>query len=127
MKRGINSLDAFLALMIMLFVVFWMQNFLSLSYGNSQDFGVQIMVDSEAMRVGSIMNAFFATNPTTKDYITLNSSVAVFGENLTCTITKNQGVAKVDIETVYRGVKFNSSYPVIGQIKYDQVNQKVST
>lgn len=127
MKRGINSLDAFLALMIMLFVIFWMQNFFTLSYENSQDFGVQSTIDSEALRVGSMMNTFFATNPVPGDYLLLNSSAALFGEEIFCSITKSQGYATVTLNASYKSVGRNSSYPVVAQIKYDPISQKVST
>ncbi len=127
MRRGINSLDAFLAIMIMLFVIFWMQNFFSLSYENSQEFGVQSTLNSEAMRVGSMMNTFFASNPTPEDYLLLNSSVAVFGDEIFCSITKPQGYATVTINASYKFTLRNSSYPVIAQIKYNPVSQKVST
>ena len=127
MKRGINSLDAFLAIMIMLFVIFWMQNFFSLSYENSQEFGAQSTLNSEALRVGSMMNTFFATNPIPGDYLLLNSSVALFGEEILCSINKTQGYANVTVNASYKSVSRNSSYPVIAQIKYDPVSQKVST
>ena len=127
MKRGINSLDAFLAIMIMLFVIFWMQNFFSLSYENSQDFGVQSALDSEALRVGSMMNTFFASNPTAGDYLLLNSSVTLFGEEIFSSITKSQGYAIVYINASYKSVSYNASYPVIAQIRYDPISQKVTT
>jgi len=127
MKRGINSLDAFLALMIMLFVIFWMQNFFSLSFENSQTFGVQLAIDAEAMRVGSIMNTFLASNPAPGDYMLLNSSANLFGNETACTITKYAGYLNVTIEAVYNGVNYNSSYPVMNQIAYDRISQKVST
>lgn len=126
MKRGINSLDAFLALMIMLFVIFWMQNFFSLSYENSQDFGMQVTMNLEAIRVGSMMNSFFATNPTPSDYLLLNSSIDIFGDRLECTITKPASYPNVTMNTTYKENQYNSSYPVIAQVGYDRTSQKVS-
>ncbi len=112
--------------MIMLFVIFWMQNFFSLSYENSQEFGVQSTLNSEAMRVGSMMNTFFASSPAPEDYLLLNSSVAVFGDEIFCSIIKPQGYATVTINASYKFILRNSSYPVISQIKYNPVSQKVS-
>jgi len=125
MKKGINSLDAFLAIMIMLFIVFWMQNFFNLVYENAQDFGVQVTLSTEAMRVGSMMNSFYATNPSPTDYLQLNSSITVFGDKLDCRVTKPRGDANVTIVATYKGTKYNASYPVALQVNYDPLNQKV--
>jgi hypothetical protein len=126
MKKGINSMDAFLAITVMLFIAFWLQNFFNLNFSNSQDYGVQAQLKAEAARVGTIMNSFFATNPSAQDYIIVSSSIMAFTENLSVVIAKSPLAANVMLTTEFNGINYSSSYPVAKKLSYDGVTQKVT-
>ena len=125
MKRGINSIDAFLAITLMLFIAFWMQNFFTIQFDSSQEFGVKSGVSAEAIRIGSIMNSFYATSPTLADYLTLTDTLKIFGGTMDVSLDKDPTDLNVTVNVTYNGVDYNSSYPVIKQVNYDKQNQKV--
>jgi len=124
MKKGISSIDAFLAITVMLVISLWLQNFFNLNLESSNDFGVQAGLNMKAVRAGSIMNSFFAIDPSPRDYLILNDTIKVLGNNLDVLLYKSG--ANVNASTVYNGVKYVSNYSVASQIKYDPVSQKVT-
>jgi len=124
MKKGISSIDAFLAITVMLVISLWLQNFFNLNLESSNDFGVQAGLNMKAVRAGSIMNSFFAIDPSPRDYLILNDTIKVLGNNLDVLLYKSG--ANVNASTVYNGVKYVSNYSVTSQIKYDPVSQKVT-
>jgi hypothetical protein len=124
MKKGVSSIDAFLAITVMLVISLWLQNFFNLNLESSNDFGVQAGLNMKAVRAGSIMNSFFAIDPSPRDYLILNDTIKVLGNNLDVLLYKSG--ANVNASTVYNGVKYVSNYSVASQIKYDSVSQKVT-
>jgi len=124
MKKGISSIDAFFAISIMLIISLWLQNFFSLNLENSNDFGVQSNLDMKAIRAGSAMNSFFAIDPSPADYIIFNDTIRAFGSDSDVSLYKSG--ARVDASTVYNYMTYSSTYPVVSQIKYDPVSQKVT-
>ena len=124
MKKGVSSIDAFLAITVMLVISLWLQNFFNLNLESSNDFGVQAGLNMKAVRAGSIMNSFFAIDPSPRDYLILNDTIKVLGNNLDVLLYKSG--ANVNASTVYNGVKYVSNYSVASQIKYDPVSQKVT-
>jgi len=124
MKKGISSIDAFLAITVMLVISLWLQNFFNLNLESSNDFGVQAGLNMKAVKAGSIMNSFFAIDPSPRDYLILNDTIKVLGNNLDVLLYKSG--ANVNASTVYNGVKYVSNYSVASQIKYDPVSQKVT-
>ncbi len=124
MKKGISSLDAFLAITIMLVISLWLQNFFNLNLQSSTDFGIQAGLNMKAVRAGSIMNSFFAIDPSPYDYLILNDTIKVFGGDLDVSLYKNG--ASIEASTVYNGITYTSNYSVASQIKYNPVSQKVT-
>ena len=82
MKKGINSLDAFMAIIIASFIIIMMQNYFDLSFDDAQEFGVQSSVRNEAMRIGSLMNNFYTVHVSDTDYLVLDNTISIFGETL---------------------------------------------
>ena len=124
MKKGISSLDAFLAITIMLVISLWLQNFFNLNLQSSTDFGIQAGLNMKAVRAGSIMNSFFAIDPSPYDYLILNDTIKVFGGDLDVSLYKSG--ASIEASTVYNGIIYTSNYSVASQIKYNPVSQKVT-
>jgi len=124
MKKGISSIDAFLAITVMLVISLWLQNFFNLNLQNSNDFGIQAGLNMKAVRAGSIMNSFFAIDPSPRDYLILNDTIKVLGNNLDVLLYKSG--ANVLASTIYNGVTYRSNYSVASQIKYDPVSKKVT-
>jgi len=124
MKKGISSIDAFLAITVMLVISLWLQNFFNLNLESSNDFGVQAGLNMKAVRAGSIMNSFFAIDPSSYDYLILNDTIRVFGNDLDISIQKSG--MNVTVSTVYNDVMYISNYSVASQIKYNPVSQKVT-
>jgi len=117
MKKGVSSLDAFLAILVMLFIVLWLQNFSNLNMSNQQEFGVNIGLKSEAIRVGSTINSFFAADPNSYDYVIVNSSIPIFGNTLYVFLDKPQLYASIFLNTTYNNTAYSSSYPIPTKLK----------
>ena len=115
MKKGINSLDAFFALSLMLVISLLLQNFFILNLQNSNDFGIQAGLNMKAVEVGSAMNSFFAIDPSPYDYMILNSTLRGFGKDSDVLIQKRSAV--VEVSVIYNGVTYYSNYSVASQIK----------
>jgi hypothetical protein len=127
MRKGISSMDAFLAIMMVLSVSLWLQNFFNLNFGNTQDLGTASALAMEAVKMGSAMNSFFAANPSAGDYLKLNSSIKLFANNLTVYATKQAGIANLSLTTAFNGKDYNSSYAVASAIGYDSTTGKVTS
>lgn len=121
MKKGINTLDALLALLLILFIVSWMQNFTTLNLAEVNEFGGAVQAKASAIAIGSQMNSFYAINPTESDYLDLSENpqkIDIFGEEeFEITITKNPTDDEVTFE-IFTGLNYSSNYPVIEVIKY---------
>ncbi len=124
MKKGITSLDAFIAITMMLFVIIWLNNFFNINLNSSENYGMQLEINMKAIRAGSIMNSFYAIDPSPSDYLLLNDSAKGFNGTTTVSIDKTGTVVKVN--TTYNSVPYNSTYPVVSDLKYDAISQKVT-
>jgi len=124
MKKGIISLDAFIAITMMLFVTIWLQNFFNINFGSSQDYGMQLEMNMKAIRAGSIMNSFYAIDPSPYDYLILNDSAKGFNGSTAVSIEKIGTVVKTS--TTYESILYNSTYPVVSDLRYDAISQKVT-
>lgn len=119
-------MDAFLAIIVASFIIIMMQNFFNLNLTNAQEFGVESGVRTEAIRIGSLMNNFFAVHVSDTDYLILESKIPLFSETLDADIWKSQGDTSVTIRVAYKGTIYTASYPVIAQISYDPDTRKVT-
>jgi hypothetical protein len=124
MKKGINSLDAFFAIMLMLSISLLMQNFFNLNFQDSNEFGTQAGINMEAVEAGSVMNSFFAIDPSPYDYMILNGTIRGFDGDSDVSIQKSGALAEVSV--IYGGVTYYSEYPVASQVKYNPSSQKVT-
>jgi len=124
MKKGINSLDAFIAITMMLLVTIWLQNFFNINLGGSESYGMQLEMSMKAIREGSIMNSFYAIDPSPKDYIILNDTARGFSGPVEVSIEKTGTTVKAS--TTYSSVLYDATYPVVSNLKYDPISQKVT-
>jgi hypothetical protein len=124
MKKGINSLDAFIAITMMLFVTIWLQNFFNINLGGSENYGMQLEMSMKAIREGSIMNSFYAIDPSPYDYMILNDSAKGFSGSTAVSIEKSGNEIKTS--ATYGSVLYSAAYPVVSDLKYDTVSKKVT-
>ena len=90
MRRGIISLDALIAILLLLFLLISVQGFISLNFDNSNSFGIEHEAKANAIKTGSILNAFYATSPSSADYVSINTNLKVFkDETAFITISKS--------------------------------------
>jgi len=126
-RKGINSIDAFLAITIMLFISFWLQNMFNLNFDISQDYGVRIGLKAEAIRVGNAMNTFLANRPSSNDYLVLNGSISMFSDNLTVIISNKSLVnTNASLNVTFKNTLYTASFPVFSGVLYDNSTQKVT-
>jgi len=126
MKRGVNTIDAFLAITMMFFIALWLESFSNIGYNSAQSFGINAGLKEETIKIGSFMNSFFATNPSPGEYVILNDTMALFGDKINLSIDKALNDVKVSVGAYYNDITYNLSYPVMAQIKYNKTTQKVS-
>ena len=124
MKKGINSLDAFFALSLMLVISILLQSSFNLNFQNSNDFGMQAGLNMKAAEAGSIMNSFYAIDPSPYDYMILNETIRGFGSDSNVSIQKSG--ANVEASVIYRDATYSSNYSTASQIKYDPSSKKVT-
>lgn len=120
MKRGINTLDALFAILILLFLITFLQNYTTISLNAANDFGGEAQAKSLAVSLGSQMNSFYSINPGAKDYLDTSKSpllARIFGQNPTTTITKAKNDAKASVK-VSVGKDYPNDYPVAKDISY---------
>ena len=124
--KGLFSLDSIIAILLMLFLVLWSQGFVSMSFDNANSFGVSYETKAEAIRVGSLMNTFFSTAPSSSDYYTLPTANARLFKNSTASFSIVK--AKSGNLVVYVQNKFfsvNSSYGV-ANVSYNSTTGRVT-
>ncbi|NYZ79842.1 hypothetical protein H0N95_01160 [Candidatus Micrarchaeota archaeon] len=112
MKRGLFSLDAIMAILLLLFLFMWGQSLVSSNFDRANSFGVNYEAKAEAIRAGSIMNTFLSTKPGVNDYAPLTASNAkAFKDNSAMfTIEKNLASAlKVTMQNRFSVV--TATYP----------------
>jgi len=124
MKKGINSLDAFIAITMMILVTIWLQNFFNINIGGSESYGMQLEMSMKAIREGSIMNSFYAIDPSPYDYVILNDSAKGFSGSTAVSIEKIGNEVKAS--TTYGLVLYSATYPVVSDLKYDTASKKVT-
>lgn len=107
--KGIFSIDTFMALLLMLFAVVLMQGMVGLSFDNSNSFGASFEAKAESIRLGSIMNTFYSTNPGANDYVQINSSPARAFKDSAANFTASRPVSNaINVTLINR--HFNRSY-----------------
>ena len=62
-------MDALMAILLILFMVSWLQNYNILVLKDVNEYGSQIQVEYLAMKFGSEINSFYATKSGDNDYL----------------------------------------------------------
>lgn len=126
MKRGINSIDAFIAIMLSIVIVFILQSYFNLNLDAAKEYGPQLSLKTEAVRVGSAMNSFYAIDPLVGDYLVISSSLKTFDGDVTPIVTKSKDLTIMTVVANLGDEQISSTYPVVDCLKYDQITGKVS-
>jgi hypothetical protein len=120
MKRGVNTLDALFAILMIFSLVALLQNYTTVNFNSVEEYGGETQAKSMATSIGSQMNSLYAINPGPKDYLdTSKSSVSarIFAKEPTITITKANNNPEVSVE-LYAENYYTSDYPVAKSIAY---------
>lgn len=110
MKRGIFSIDAMIAILLILFILIWAQGLITLNFKNTNSFGGAYEAKAYAMSVGSEMNAMYAGN---LDEVSLKAvpEEKMFSDtSATFTAVKILG-GKLTTTIVSRDETFTGNYP----------------
>lgn len=114
MKKGLFSLDAVIAILLLLFILIWGQSLASSDFDRANSFGVKYEAKAEAIRAGSLMNTFLSTKPNSGDYATLASPDARAFADETATLTSSKTASSELIVTLQsRFGAVTSTYPTI--------------
>jgi hypothetical protein len=115
--RGLVSFDALIALMLLTFVIVWLQDFAAAGLGGADSIGGSIQLKAAATSAGSEMNAFYVLSPKGDDYLRMRGGTLRFfsGNTAGITLAKNsdEAVVRASAGTAYY------TYPVVGQLSYD--------
>ena len=132
MRRGMMSLDAMIAITMLLFVIIWFQSFSLAMVDNANVIGIKIQSRALPMAIGSQVNAFRAINPQDRDYACVKKpALKVFPSrdvtNYVVTVEPNQ-VMKIrynpntfeDFDGNVQDIlyKIPMNYPVLSNITY---------
>ncbi len=112
--KGIISLDALMAFLLVIFVVFWIQSLTSMNINSVNKFGRKVQARQEAIRTASIMNSFYATIPSTNDYVNTTQGQVVSFENasLQSLFSKEYGSNIVEATVVVNDNIYEKAYAV---------------
>ena len=117
MRRGLVSFDALIALILLTFIVIWMQDFAMAGLDSADAFGTTLQLKATAVATGSMMNDFYTLGPGTGDYVTIRPGVVrQFGGGQSA-ITLVKGAAAAAVTASANAT--SQSYPVVGQLAYD--------
>lgn len=122
MKKGINTVDALMAILLILFIISWLQNYHVLTLKDVNEFGTQLQVEMLAMKFGSEMNSFYATRSGDNDFLDFGYDpvkIEIFGQTFETSITKELGENKIIVilRSVETGKTYTAEYPVSKNIK----------
>jgi len=89
MKKGMFSIDFIMALVIVSFVVFFIQEHTYRSLRHSEEFGRLEQLSSMTSSVASQLNAFYALSPEKGDFFNLlPPKISSFSRTQDCTVLK---------------------------------------
>ena len=129
MKKGVTSLDAMLAFLLILFIVIFTQKASSMALIHSDSFGASIQAQATAEELGSLMNSFYATNPGASDKITgVNNytDIKFFGDyTFNAEILKQSGNSNVTVTITTLDEIYSSSYPTAQGVQFDSTNGEI--
>ncbi|MEM0372340.1 MAG: hypothetical protein QXO69_00640 [archaeon] len=94
--KGLFTLDAIIAILLLVFVLLWGQSLASSNFEKANSFGINYEAKAEAVRVSSLANTFLSTKPGANDYVFIAPSLtatkpkAFNDPSANFTITKTQ-------------------------------------
>ncbi len=129
MKKGVTTLDAITAFLILLFIAIFIQKTATVSLSNSDDYGLLVQSKLSSSHMSSIINTFYSTNPGENDKVKLASdefSAIFFGdETASLEITKFPESNETRTITSAVGKTFSSSSPAVKGITLNQQDKEV--
>lgn len=117
-RRGMLSLDLLIALILLTFLVIWLQDYFMLLGDNVGDSGVSMQLKTGAIYVGSQMNMFYAGAKSGEKMNVTPFNISGFPGAVT--ISKSGSLVTVG----YMGR--SATYPVAGDMTYDASKRVVS-
>jgi len=125
MKKGLISIDVLIALVVLIFIVTWLEGFSTNRLLDVNSFGVQAQTNSLATGLGTQINAFYALDPGAQDYLDLSDSI-VEGHNISDNApivpqtSKSGNLFTVIMEDA------DAYYPVTTSLSYNPSTKKVT-
>ena len=132
MKKGVISLDAITAFIILIFLVIFIQKTTTSNLSISDNYGGLAQSKAIAIKVSSIMNSFYATNPTSKDKIIGLSNytkLTSFGTN-DYSLKINKQPSKYHINVSVKSTEgnyYNTSFPTVNETAYDSTQKEIKS
>lgn len=125
MKKGLISLDVLIALIMVIFLLIWLENFATYSVSGINSFGVQAQTNALATGIGMQINNFYALEPGVGDYLDLSSKVGTaqnfsLEDRILPQITKVGNLLEVSI------LGLISNYSVHTNVNYNPTSKKVT-
>ena len=127
MKKGINTMDALMAILLILFIISWLQNYNVLALKDVNEYGSQLQVEYLAMKFGSEINSFYATKSGDNDYLDFGYDpvrIKIFGQTFETSIRKDLGDNKivVTLTSVEANKTYTAEYPVSKNIRTMEID-----
>lgn len=121
MNNGQMTIDFLVAVMLSLFLITWIQGFISVQSNQIQRFGVTQETAQASISVGSVINTFYAMNPGSNDYArALDPEIRGFLKETNYDIQKSPGDDQVVVSTRYGGNQTSYYRLVVGDSSYSQ-------
>jgi hypothetical protein len=126
MRRGMFTLDAIVAVSLILLLFVLLQGQVSLDLSASNEFGVNSQLKARAIEAGSRMNSLYAIDPATGDWCSLEPKFVKAFPNLQVreNISKAAVQIKVTTAATLANVSGSSNYPVVSGLAYDAATQR---
>jgi|GEM_PF-2723972 len=130
MKKGLTSLDAITAFIILLFLIIFIQKTTSVNLSISDDYAGLMQAKSTSEEISSLMNTFYATTPGINDkIIKVNDSINIkfFGDfPFTFEVKKQADKYKINTTIRTNEKNYSVSYPVVNEIKFIQSSGEIT-
>lgn len=119
MRKGMLSLDLLIALVLLTFLVIWVQDYFVLISDNVDATGVSMQLKTGAIQVGTQMNIFYAGAESGEKMDITSFNISGFPD-ATVKIEKKDNIVNVSALGKY------ATYPVVKELTYDADKGEVS-
>ena len=124
MKKGLTSLDAITAFIILLFLIIFIQKTTSVNLSVSDDYGALMQARSISIKLSSVIDSFYATMPSANDNITkINglTKVKFFGQHpFILQIKKQSSDYIVNTSIITPEKNYSATFPAVNEIQFIQ-------